>query len=210
MHSSRPLRSRHKDTKTQRQAWNDIRLSSLPPWRLCVRPFRLNHRRMAAKITRGRKRRQFPSDETVHREHSPGRQTHTFALSPSRGPRRGGPADDGPTRERWVPPPQWNSSPRRGDRSPPPANTSNRSRHRSSTTPRNTKRIGRKSSKPPRGPSSPIWNPPASTGFRSALSYFTSAFFACPPPARNSFSHRAAEVGTPFIRALLGGLSVST
>ena len=71
-------------------------------------------------------------------------------------------------------------------------------------TPRNTKRISRKASKPPRGPSSPIWNPAASTGLRSARSHFTSDVFACPPPAQNSFSHRdtePAEVGIPFIRS---------
>jgi hypothetical protein len=36
--------------------------------------------------------------------------------------------------------------------------------------------------------------------------------FACPPPARNSFSHRdaePAEVGIPFVTALLGELGIS-
>jgi hypothetical protein len=106
-----------------------------------------------------------------------------------------------------------NPKPRQGRQNPfPHTNTSNRSRHRNSTTPRNTKRISRKASKPPRGPSSQIWNPAASTGLRSALSHFTSDVFACPLPARNSFSHRdaePAEVGTPFIRAILGVLGGS-
>ena len=42
-----------------------------PSSRLCVRPFRLNHRRMAARIARRRKRALFPSDETALLEHSP-------------------------------------------------------------------------------------------------------------------------------------------
>ena len=46
----------------------------------------------------------------------------------------------------------------------PHTNTNNRSLLQRPTTPRNTNRISRKASKPPRSPSSQIWNPPTSTG----------------------------------------------
>jgi hypothetical protein len=94
----------------------------------------------------------------------------------SRGPRPGGPTDDSPARERWVPSPHEHPTPAGRQIPFPHTNTSIRSRLQSSTTPRNTKRISREEECSP-------------------------DVFACPPPARNSFSRRdaePAEVGIPL------------
>ncbi len=73
-----------------------------PSSRLRVRPFRLNHRRMAARIARRRKKLLFPPHGSTHLEHSQRRQRTTSPLPPGRGPRPGGATDDSPARERWV------------------------------------------------------------------------------------------------------------
>ena len=67
--------------------------------------------------------------------------------------------------------------PNGGDRTHSPATTNIRSLLQN-PTPRNTKRISRKASKPPRCPSSPISDPPTSTGSKSARPHFTSDAFA--------------------------------
>jgi hypothetical protein len=145
----------------------------------------------------------------------PTTRNQTHATLPSRGPRPGGPSDDSPARERWVPSPLWTPSPGRGDRTPSPTNARVRSRLHRPTTPRNTKRISRKASKPPRGPSSPIWNPAASTGLKSARIHFTSdvsaerqthgpgllrVFASSREPSLwwNEISREAAKNGLPF------------
>ncbi len=70
-------------------------------------------------------------------------ETDTRNPGPRRGTRPGGPSDDSPARERWVPSPM-NIQSRQGRQNPfPHTNTSIRSRHQSTTTPRNTKRICR-------------------------------------------------------------------
>jgi hypothetical protein len=63
-----------------------------------------------------------------------------------------------------------------GGATEPPSHTTAdvRSLLHRSATPRSTNRISRKASKPPRGPMSPFWNTPASTGSKSARSSFTS------------------------------------
>jgi hypothetical protein len=114
-----------------------------------------------------------------------------------------------------------NTQPQQGRQNPfPHTNTAIRSILQSPKTPRNTKRLSRKAAEPPRGSISPFWNPPDSAGSKSARSHFTSDVFAarqthgpaplrgfaCPPPARNSFSRRdaePAEVGIPSITAFL-------
>jgi hypothetical protein len=67
---------------------------------------------------------------------------------PTLGPRPGGPTDDSPALERWVPSHHQHPA-SAGRQNPfPHTNTSIRSRHQSTTTPRNTNRISRKASKP--------------------------------------------------------------
>jgi hypothetical protein len=64
--------------------------------------------------------------------------------------------------------PHMNTQPREGRQNPFP---DERQGAIASPSPRATKRISRKASKPPRCPSSPIRNPPASTGLKSARSH---------------------------------------
>jgi hypothetical protein len=97
---------------------------------------------------------------------------------PIRGSRPGGPADDSPARERWVPSPM-NTQPRQGRQNPfPHTNTNIRSLLQRPKMPRSTNQISRKASKPPRSTSSPFWNPAPATGLKSVRSHFTSHVFA--------------------------------
>jgi hypothetical protein len=94
-----------------------------PSSRLRVRPFGLKSRRMAAKITKRRKRTLIPSDEAAFLEHSPRRQKIT---SPSRHcPQAVTPGPEGrQTVAQRVSAgfrPPMKTQPQRGDRSPLPA-----------------------------------------------------------------------------------------
>ena len=96
--------------KTQRRQDRREMASGLRPYpfaslRLCVRPFGLNHRRMAAKITKRRKRKLFPSDETAFLQRSHTRQTPPHDPHPPRHEslpsRRARTASAGAERWRW-------------------------------------------------------------------------------------------------------------
>ncbi len=104
---------------------------------------------------------------------------------PIRGSRPGGPPDSSPARQRWVPSPHRNPAPA-GRQPPSPRRAPSFPRPLQNPTPRNTRRPSRKASKPPRDPSSPIRNPPDSTGSKSTRSHFNTDVFAerqAPDPA---------------------------
>ena len=96
--------------KTQRRQDRRVMASGLRPYpfaslRLCVRPFGLNHRRMAAKITKRRKRKLFPSNKTAFLQRSHTRQTPPHDPHPPRHEslpsRRARTASAGAERWRW-------------------------------------------------------------------------------------------------------------
>jgi hypothetical protein len=159
------------------------------------------------------------SDATCRRRSGTG---HVRPAAQPQARRAGGPSDDSPVRERWVPSPM-NTQPRQGRQNPSPhTNTAIRSILQSPKTPRNTKRLSRKAAKPrsrqgdrcrrsgipllPRVRSPPgLISPATSSPHDRPTAPPLFAASRAPPPARRSFSHRdaePAEVGIPFITPL--------